>query len=137
MGAGQPFGLDDPNQAARVPQGMREHYRRLYGLDQPLPGSICPGWATCCGAIWACPTAIATKACRPCWRAWPVSAWPGLVTLAIALALGVPLGALAATQRGRPLDHLSRGLALFALGDSLRDAIDPRAPINPTVSSSA
>ena len=33
---GGPFGLDDPDQTARVPLEMRQRYRQLYGLDQPL-----------------------------------------------------------------------------------------------------
>jgi ABC-type dipeptide/oligopeptide/nickel transport system permease component len=114
LAPGSPFGLDDPDQAARAPQEMREHYYRLYGLDRPLPAQYLSWLGNLLrGDLGMSYTYRNQSVQAVLARAWPVSARLGLAALSLALALGVPLGVLAATRRGRPLDHLSRGLALF------------------------
>lgn len=111
---GSPFGLDDPDQAARVPQEMREHYYRLYGLDRPLPVQYLSWLGNLLRGDLGMSYSYRNESVQAVLaRAWPVTARLGLTALTMALALGVPLGVLAATRRGRPLDHLSRGLALF------------------------
>jgi ABC-type dipeptide/oligopeptide/nickel transport system permease component len=111
---GSPFGLDDPDQAARVPQEMRDHYRQLYGLDQPLPVQYLSWLGRLLQGDLGVSYAYRNESVRAVLaRAWPVTVQVGLTALAIALAAGVPLGVAAAVQRGRPVDHLSRGLALF------------------------
>lgn len=111
---GGPFGLDDPDQAARMPQEMRDHYRRLYGLDQPLPVQYLSWLGRLLLGDFGVSYTYRNESVRAVLaRAWPVTAQLGLTALAIALAGGVPLGVVAAVQRGRPADHLSRGLALF------------------------
>lgn len=114
MTPGGPFGLDDPDQAGRVPQEMVDRYRRLYGLDQPLPvqylswlGRLLQGDL---GVSYTYRNETVLAVLR---RAWPVSARLGLTALLLAVGVGVPLGVASATHRGRPLDHLGRGLALF------------------------
>ncbi len=111
---GSPFGLDDPDQAARVPQEMRDRYRQLYGLDRPLPAQYLSWLGNLLRGDLGMSYTYRNESVQDVLaRAWPVSARLGLTALSLALALGVPLGVLAATQRGRPLDHVSRGLALF------------------------
>ncbi len=111
---GSPFGLDDPDQAARIPQEMRDHYRQLYGLDQPLPVQYLSWLGRLAQGDLGVSYTYRNESVRSVLaRAWPVTARLGLAALAIALAVGVPLGVASAVHRGRPVDHLSRGLALF------------------------
>jgi ABC-type dipeptide/oligopeptide/nickel transport system permease component len=114
LAPGSPFGLDDPDQAGRVPQEMRDHYRRLYGLDQPLPIQYL-NWLgrLLRGDLGISYTYRNESVEAVLARSWLVSAQLGLAALLMAVGLGVPLGAAAATHQGRPLDHLSRALALF------------------------
>jgi ABC-type dipeptide/oligopeptide/nickel transport system permease component len=111
---GSPFGLDDPDQAARVPQEMRDRYRQLYGLDRPLPVQYLSWLGRLLQGDLGVSYTYRNESVRAVLaRAWPVTAQLGLTALLIALAVGVPLGIVSAVKQGRPLDHLSRGLALF------------------------
>ncbi|MFZ2360639.1 MAG: ABC transporter permease, partial [Anaerolineae bacterium] len=99
LAPGSPFGLDDPDQAARVPQEMRDHYRHLYGLDRPLPVQYLSWLGNLLrGDLGMSYTYRNESVQAVLARAWPVSARLGLTALTMALALGVPLGVLAATR---------------------------------------
>lgn len=111
---GGPFGLDDPDQSVRMPQEMRDHYRQLYGLDQPVAiqylrwlGGIVRG------DFGVSYTYRNEHVQQVIGRTWPVTAQLGLGTLLLALGLGIPLGLGAATRRGSGLDHLSRVVAVL------------------------
>ena len=113
MAPGSPFGLDDPDQAARVPQEMRDRYRELYGLDRPVVvqylswlGRLLQGDL---GVSYTYRNETVQEVIR---RSWPATAEIGLVALLLALGLGVPLGVAAATRRHSALDHLSRAVAV-------------------------
>lgn len=111
---GGPFGLDDPDQAARVPQEMRDHYRRLYGLDQPVTTQYLR-WlgGIVRGDFGVSYTYRNERVQAVLGRTWPVTAQLGLGALALALGMGIPLGVAAATRRRGALDHLSRGVAVL------------------------
>lgn len=111
---GGPFGLDDPDQAARVPQEMRDHYRRLYGLDQPVTTQYLR-WlgGIVRGDFGVSYTYRNERVQQVLGRTWPVTAQLGLGALILALGLGIPLGVVAAARRNSPADHLSRGVAVL------------------------
>ncbi len=110
---GGPFGLDDPDQAVRVPLEMRQHYRQLYGLDQPLAtqylrwlGRVLQGDF---GVSYTYRNQTVQQVLA---RTLPVSAPLGLAAALLALGVGAPLGLLAAARRGTWLDQLARLLAV-------------------------
>ncbi len=111
---GSPFGLDDPDVAARVPQEMRDRYRQLYGLDRPLAvqylrwlGRLLQGDF---GVSYTYRNETVGAVLR---RSWPPTAQIGLTALVLALGLGIPLGVEAATRRRSVWDRFGRGLAVF------------------------
>ncbi len=112
---GGPFGLDDPDQAARVPQEMRDHYRRLYGLDQPVPTQYLH-WlgGIVRGDFGVSYTYRNERVRQVIARTWPATMQLGLAAMSLALGLGIPLGLAAATHRRSAADHLVRAIA--ALG---------------------
>lgn len=114
LAPGSPFGLDDPDLAARVPQEMRDRYRQLYGLDQPAAiqylswlGRLVQGDL---GVSYTYRNETVQAVLR---RTWPATAQLGLVALLLALGLGVPLGVAAATRRRSGVDHFSRLVSLL------------------------
>jgi ABC-type dipeptide/oligopeptide/nickel transport system permease component len=93
---------------------MRDHYRRLYGLDQPLPVQYLSWLGRLFQGDFGVSYTYRNESVQDVLaRAWPVSVRLGLTALLLAVGLGVPLGVASATHRGRSLDYLSRGLALF------------------------
>lgn len=110
---GGPFGLDDPDQAARVPLEMRQRYRQLYGLDQPLAvqylrwlGRVLQGDF---GMSYTYRNETVQQVLA---RTLPVSAPIGLAAAALALGAGAPIGLAAAARRGAWPDQLARLLAV-------------------------
>ncbi len=93
LAPGSPFGLDDPDQAARVPQEMRDHYRQLYGLDRPLPMQYLSWLGRLLqGDLGISYTYRNESVQAVLARAWPISIRLGLTALLLAVGLGVPLG---------------------------------------------
>lgn len=111
---GGPFGLDDPDQASRVPQEMRDHYRRLYGLDQPVTTQYLR-WlgGIVRGDFGVSYTYRNERVQQVLGRTWPATVQLGLGATLLALGLGVPLGVIGAVRRGSGLDILGLGLALL------------------------
>ncbi len=111
---GGPFGLDDPDQAARVPQEMRDHYRRLYGLDQPVTVQYLR-WlgGVAQGDFGPSYTYRNERVQGVLGRTWPATAQLGLGATLLALGLGVPLGVAGAVRRRGGLDTLGLGIALL------------------------
>lgn len=106
---GGPFGLEDSDQAVRVPQEMRDHYRRLYGLDQPptvqyarwlvsvLRGDLGMSYATLAVIVFAVEL-----------RVFPLIGWGQPARIAVpagVLALG-PLSAVIRMTRTAALEVL-------------------------------
>ena len=110
---GGPFGLDDPDQAARVPIEMRMRYRELYGLDQPIAlqylrwlGRVLQGDF---GVSYTYRNETVQQVLA---RTLPVSIPIGLAAGVLALTTGIPLGIAAATRRGAWPDRAARMLAV-------------------------
>lgn len=109
---GGPFGLDDPDQAARVPQEMRLRYRQLYGLDQPVAVQYLRWLGRVLqGDLGVSYTYRNETVQQVLGRTLPVSAPIGLAAAGLALTAGVALGLAAATRRGAWPDQLARLLA--------------------------
>ena len=108
---GGPFGLDDPDQASRMPQEMRDHYRRLYGLDKPVGGQYLNWLARVVqGDFGVSYTYRNERVQQVLGRTWPATAQLGLGATLLALGLGVPLGVAGAARRRGGLDTLGWGL---------------------------
>lgn len=114
LAPGSPFGLDDPDVAARIPQEMRDQYRRLYGLDQPLPVQYVRWLARLAqGDFGVSYTYRNESVLAVLRRSWPPTLQIGLAALVLALGLGIPLGVGAATRRRSHLDRFSQTVAVM------------------------
>lgn len=110
---GGPFGLDDPDQAARVPLEMRQRYQQLYGPDQPVIVQYLRWLGRMLqGDLGVSYTYRNETVQQVLGRALPVSAPIGLAAAGLALTAGVALGVAAATRRGAWPDQLARLLAV-------------------------
>ncbi|MHB1625440.1 MAG: ABC transporter permease [Candidatus Dormibacteria bacterium] len=88
---------------------------REYGLDKPLPvqyvdwlGQVVQGHL---GSSPVTGLPVTTEI----GNAFPVTAELTILSMLVALLLGIPTGILAAIRRGRTADYVSNGLALFGL----------------------
>ncbi len=90
-----------------------EHYRTLWGLDRPLPVQYLRYMA----AVFQGDFGISLRDTRPVidlvTERVPATALLGFVALALALAVGVPLGILAAVRRNTLLDRLTMAFAVL------------------------
>ncbi|QIK39780.1 ABC transporter permease [Pontivivens nitratireducens] len=97
-----------------APQSVIDQYSRAMGLDQPL-------WQQYLGYLaglaqgnfgFSIHTGIAVE--QTFLRRLPYTLHLGGTALALAVAIGIPIGALAAIRRGTPLDRLVMGFSVFA-----------------------
>lgn len=99
-----------------LPPAARENFLRKYGLDQPLYVQYARYMGNALRGDFGIPfqspnqtvgALIAEK--------WPVSIRLGLVTLAVAIPLGLLLGVLAASRPNTWVDYLATSMATFGL----------------------
>ncbi|MCL3883363.1 ABC transporter permease [Marivita sp. GX14005] len=97
-----------------APQEVIEQYRRALGLDQPL-------WAQYTGylgRILQGDFGYSIHSGRPALQVFldrlPATLYLGGTALLIALVLGLSLGAIAALNRGKPIDRAVMGFSVFA-----------------------
>lgn len=97
-----------------APQSVIDQYSRAMGLDQPL-------WQQYLGYLaglaqgnfgFSIHTGIAVE--QTFLRRLPYTLHLGGTALMLAVAIGIPIGALAAIRRGTPLDRLVMGFSVFA-----------------------
>lgn len=122
MAPGGPFDSEKP-----IPEEIKERIEAHYGLNEPLheqfllyignllQGDLGPSFKY---IGWEVSELIA--------QAFPVSAQLGLCSLAIALALGLPAGIVAALRKNSPWDYVPMSIAMvgiclptFVLGPAL------------------
>ena len=111
MAPGGPFDSEKP-----IPEEIKERIEAHYGLDKPLheqfflyisnllQGDLGPSFKY---VGWEASELIA--------QAFPVSAQLGLCSLAIALALGLPAGIVAALRKNSPWDYVPMSLAMLGI----------------------
>ena len=105
---GGPFGFDDPDIGARIPEAMRKRYREVYGLDQPAPAQYL-NWLRAAlqgdlGVSYGSRNQNVSDILR---RTWPISAQLGLIATSLALLFGVTLGIIAAVNHNTLTDYLT------------------------------
>ncbi len=111
MAPGGPFDSEKP-----IPEEIKERIEAHYGLDKPLheqfflyignllQGDLGPSFKY---VGWEVSELIA--------QAFPVSAQLGLCSLAIALALGLPAGIVAALRKNSPWDYVPMSIAMLGI----------------------
>ncbi len=105
---GGPFGFDDPDIGARIPEAMRKRYREVYGLDQPVPVQYL-NWlrAALQGDLGVSYGSRNQNVSDILGRTWPISAQLGLIATSLALLFGVTLGIIAAVNHNTLTDYLT------------------------------
>ena len=111
MAPGGPFDSEKP-----IPEEIKERIEAHYGLDKPLheqfllyignllQGDLGPSFKY---VGWDVSELIA--------QAFPISAQLGLCSLAIALALGLPAGIVAALRKNSPWDYVPMSIAMVGI----------------------
>jgi peptide/nickel transport system permease protein len=98
-----------------LPQGRVEELQRLFGVDRPLHVQ----YADYVGNVARGNLGTSLRTGRPVGpelaRRFPVTIQLALMGLLAAIAIGVPIGILAALHRGRVADYLATGFVLVGL----------------------
>ncbi len=101
---------------ATLPPEIKENIKRKYGLDRPLHEQYIGYWANLLrgdlGIPYSSPTETVTGIIA---RSWPVSVQLGLLSVALAFVVGLPLGIIAALRQNSWVDHLATVLATFGM----------------------
>ena len=106
----------DPAQALlpeNTPPDMLEEARARWGLDQPLPVQYLSYLRAVARGDFGISFADNRPALEVVMAHVPATLLLGSCTLALALALGVPLGILAALRRGTAVDRATMGFAVL------------------------
>ncbi len=94
-------------------QATIERYRALYGLDRPMIEQYLGYFAGILRGDLGFSLADERPVTTLIVEALPATLQLGLAALAISLLLGVPLGIIAALNRGKTVDHLVMSFAVF------------------------
>lgn len=101
-------------EAAISPRRVEE-LRRLFGLDRPLPVQF----GEYLGSVAHGDLGRSLRSGQPVGpelaRRFPVTIQLSLMGLTVALAIGLPIGILAAVRRGRRADYIATGFVLLGL----------------------
>ncbi|MGL4650639.1 MAG: ABC transporter permease, partial [Caldilineaceae bacterium] len=99
-----------------LPPAAKENFLRKYGLDQPLYVQYARYMSNALQGDFGIPFQAPNQTVGELIAAkWPVSIRLGLVTLAVAIPLGLLLGILAASRPNSWLDYLTTSIATFGL----------------------
>jgi ABC-type dipeptide/oligopeptide/nickel transport system permease component len=99
-----------------LPPAAKENFLRKYGLDQPVYVQYFRYVSNALRGDFGIPFQSPTETVGELIaRTWPVSIQLGLVTLAIAIPLGLLLGIAAAQRQNSWVDYLATGIATFGL----------------------
>lgn len=96
-----------------VDQSTIDHYRRLWGLDQPLMAQYWRYFAALFQGDFGVSFRDNQDALALVSSRLPKTALLGFLSLGFAIALGIPLGILAAMKKDSALDRFVMGLAVF------------------------
>ena len=111
---GGPFGFDDPDSGARIPEVMRARYREIYGLDKPVPVQYL-NWLTAAlrgdfGISFGSRNQNVSDIMA---RTWPISAQLGLIATFLALVFGITLGIIAAVNQNTIIDYITMFISVI------------------------
>ncbi len=110
-----------PGDPARLAAGaqatpeMYEQIRREFGLDDPLPVQYWTYVSNLVRGDWGDSILSRRPVAADLRVYWPATFELVLVAMAIAVAVGVPLGVLSAVRADRPVDQVSRLVALLGV----------------------
>ena len=103
-------------QKATLPPEIKENIKRKYGLDRPLYVQYFGYWGNLLqgdlGIPFSAPTETVTQIIA---RSWPASIQLGLMSVALALVVGLPLGLIAALRHNSWIDQSATALATFGI----------------------
>lgn len=101
---------------ATLPPEIKANISRKYGLDRPLGEQYAGYWLNLLrgdlGIPYSSPTETVTGIII---RSWPVSVQLGGLAVALAFAVGLPLGVVAALRQNTWIDHAATALATFGM----------------------
>lgn len=97
-----------------APQEVIEQYRRAMGLDQPLWAQYTSYLGQMLQGQFGYSVHTGLPSAQLFANRLPATLTLGGTALAIALLFGLPMGAVAALNRGRPLDRAVMGFSVFA-----------------------
>ena len=110
---GNPF---SPSEQRNIPPKVMENLRSKYGLDQPLWRQYLDYMNDLLhGSLGYSFKKLNYTVNELITSGFPVSAWVGLWAILLALAIGIPLGIIAALRRGGWLDWFSMILATIGV----------------------
>jgi peptide/nickel transport system permease protein len=90
-----------------------EHYRALYGLDRPLHEQYGNYFAGILGGDFGFSLVDQRPVLAVIAEAVPATLELGLTALVVSIAIGIPLGIIAALNRNRPVDRFVMTFAVF------------------------
>ena len=100
----------------QLPPEVKERISHKYGLDRPLGEQYVNYWVNLAhgdlGIPYSAPTETVAGVIA---RSWPASVELGLYSMALAFAVGLPLGIIAALRQNSLVDHLATALATLGL----------------------
>jgi len=100
----------------QLPVETKELIRHKYGLDRPLHEQYVEYWVNVLhgdlGIPYSAPTETVTGLIA---RAWPVSLQLGLLSVVLAIAIGLPLGMIAGLRHNTRVDHAATLVATLGL----------------------
>jgi len=96
-----------------VDQATLQHYRELYGLDRPLPEQYLRYFEGIARGDLGFSLTDERAVTRVIAEAVPATLQLGITALLISLAIGVPLGIIAALNRNKAIDRLVMTFAVF------------------------
>ena len=101
---------------ATLPPEIKLSIQKKYGLDRPMHEQYLGYWGNLLqgdlGIPYSSPTETVTGIIA---RSWPVSMQLGLYSVALAFALGLPLGILAALRKNTWIDHTATAVATIGI----------------------
>jgi peptide/nickel transport system permease protein len=97
-----------------APQEVIEQYRRAMGLDKPLWAQYTAYLGAMARGEFGYSVHTGLPSAQLFLNRLPATLMLGGTALAIALLAGIPMGAIAALNRGRPIDRAVMGFSVFA-----------------------
>lgn len=124
-----------------IPEHIQQRMEAYYGLDKPLPVQYVRRFATLAsGNLGASLRLEGREVSEIIRQAFPVSLQLGLVAMALAILIGIPLGVVAAWKKNTLFDYSAMALAMigicipsFVIGPVLADRFGQELKLLPAM----